>query len=163
MEYTITIVGNSGVGKTAYIKKWLTGEWQEEHITTQNTKSYKLSFNTNHGMLTFIIKEHPGGNGAFEQSDAVIVMFDKMCIQSFNDAKELVPAAKSVGMKVVLCGNKADLRGEQVSDTLIASYLKEKLVYYYSISTKANYNFDKPLIYLARELSEHQDLVFIEY
>lgn len=37
--------------------------------------------------------------------------------------------------------------------------LAEKWGMYYNISSKTNYNFEKPFLYLARKLSEYNDLV----
>ena len=52
---------------------------------------------------------------------------------------------------IVLCGNKVDEKNRQVKADEVTFQWKKNLPYY-EISAKSNYNFEEPLLYLARKL-----------
>ena len=62
---------------------------------------------------------------------------------------------------IVLCGNKIDIKDRRVKAKQITFHRKKNLQYY-DISAKSNYNFEKPFLWLARKLTGHQNLTFVE-
>lgn len=62
---------------------------------------------------------------------------------------------------VVLCGNKVDVTERQVAPKSI-NYHRRKSIAYYEISVKSNYNYEKPFIYLLRELSKDDKLALVQ-
>ncbi|XP_058071276.1 GTP-binding nuclear protein Ran1B-like [Magnolia sinica] len=62
---------------------------------------------------------------------------------------------------IVLCGNKVDVKNRQVKAKQVTFHRKKNLQYY-EISTKSNYNFKKPFLYLARKLVGDPNLHFVE-
>ena len=62
---------------------------------------------------------------------------------------------------IVLLGNKVDMKDRKVKAKQITFHRKKNLAYY-DISAKSNYNFEKPFLYLARKLTDIDDLVFTE-
>lgn len=65
------------------------------------------------------------------------------------------------GIPVVLCGNKVDVTERQVAPKQI-NYHRRKSLAYYEISVKSNYNYEKPFIYLLRELSKDEKLSLVQ-
>ena len=62
---------------------------------------------------------------------------------------------------IVLCGNKVDVKDRKVKAKSVTFHRKKNLQYF-EISAKSNYNFEKPFLWIARKLSGHPDLVFVE-
>ncbi len=62
---------------------------------------------------------------------------------------------------IVLCGNKADIKDRKVKAKQI-TFHRKKNIQYYDISTKSNYNVEKPFLWLARKLSGDYALHFVE-
>jgi GTP-binding nuclear protein Ran len=60
---------------------------------------------------------------------------------------------------MVLCGNKVETKPRKVKPKKITFHLKKSLQYS-EISAKANYNLEKPFVWLARKLFEN-DVVFV--
>ncbi len=169
-SYKILLVGESKVGKTSFIQKHLTGKYIQDHNPTTGIESYLLKFNTNYGLINLNIHEC-GGHKKFvglpinyyRCSDAVIVMFDLTSLETYKLAKErvrniLLAIPKS---PLVLCGNKVDLQDRKVKPKGIAVHFElesERKFLYYDISVKSNYNFQKPFLFLLRQITNRSDL-----
>ena len=53
---------------------------------------------------------------------------------------------------IVLCGNKVEVKDRKVKAKQITFHRKKNLQYF-EISAKANYNFEKPFLWIARKLA----------
>jgi GTP-binding nuclear protein Ran len=62
---------------------------------------------------------------------------------------------------IVLCANKIEVKDRKVKAKQITFHRKKNLQYY-EISAKANYNFEKPFIWIARKLAGEPELKFVE-
>jgi GTPase SAR1 family protein len=54
--------------------------------------------------------------------------------------------------RIVLVGNKVDMRDRKVKAKTITFHRRRNLAYY-DLSAKSNYNFEKPFLWLARKLT----------
>ncbi|VVB06255.1 unnamed protein product [Arabis nemorensis] len=64
---------------------------------------------------------------------------------------------------IALCGNKVDVvKGRQVKPREVTFHGGNYNMRYYEISTKRNYNLEKPFLYFARRLVGDQNLHFVE-
>jgi len=61
-NYTVLIVGDSGVGKSSYVKRIITGEYEKDYISTYGSEYYKMVYDTNIGKTTFDIMVLDGLN-----------------------------------------------------------------------------------------------------
>ena len=59
-EFKLVIVGDGGVGKTTFIKRHITGEFEKKYIATQGAEISSLLFFTNHGPIKFNIWDTAG-------------------------------------------------------------------------------------------------------
>ena len=48
-EFKLVLVGDGGVGKTTFVKRHLTGEFEKKYIATLGVEVHPMSFFTNHG------------------------------------------------------------------------------------------------------------------
>lgn len=63
---------------------------------------------------------------------------------------------------MVMVGNKVDVKDRVVKAKNITFHRKKNLQYF-EISAKSNYNFEKPFLYLLRQLTKNNNVVFVEY
>lgn len=97
------------------------------------------------------------------QADCAIIMFDVTHRISYKSVpnwhRDLTRVCENI--PIVLLGNKVDMKDRKVKAKQITFHRKKNLAYY-DISAKSNYNFEKPFLYLARKLTDIDDLVFTE-
>jgi len=62
---------------------------------------------------------------------------------------------------IVLCGNKVDVKDRKVKIKQIQFHRKKGLQYF-EVSAKSNYQFEKPFLWLARQLTGNKELNFTE-
>lgn len=88
MNYTIAILGDSGVGKTTFLERHTTGRFIRDHTPTTQMTAHQLVFHTTHGVVNLRVLEFPSQTTCDEiralirhpcfQLDAVIIMFDRL-------------------------------------------------------------------------------------
>ena len=61
----------------------------------------------------------------------------------------------------VLVGNKVDIKDRKVKAKMI-TYHREHNMQYYDVSTKTNYNIEKPFLWIARKICGDANLQFVE-
>mmetsp|Transcript_21566 Transcript_21566/g.33510 ORF Transcript_21566/g.33510 Transcript_21566/m.33510 type:complete len:221 (-) Transcript_21566:45-707(-) len=169
-QFKVILVGEGGVGKTTFVKRHLTGEFERKYIATLGVEVRPLTFLTNYGPITFNIwdcagQEKFGGlrDGYFICGQAAIIMFDIGSAITFkkctNWKRDINRVCEEIPM--VLCGNKVDMIDRKVKPLDIAKSETWEEIPYYDISAKSNYNFEKPFLQLARILTGKEDLNFV--
>ena len=123
----ISLLGNSGVGKTCIIKRY------SENIYEENSKSNCASYSQkllkiNDKEIQLDIWDTAGqekyrsmGRRFYKGSNIVLLVYDITCLESFNDLKEIwYNELKTYGEKytvVAIVGNKSDCyEDEKVKD-----------------------------------------------
>jgi len=168
--FKLVLVGEGGTGKTTFVKRHLTGEFQRKYVATLGVEVHPHTFFTNRGAIRFNVwdtagQEKFGGlrDGYYIQGQAAIVMFDVTSRITYKNVqnwhKDLVRVCE--GIPIVLCGNKVDIKDRKVKPKQITFHRKKNLQYY-DISAKSNYNFEKPFLWLARKLVGNANLQFVE-
>ncbi|VAI89404.1 unnamed protein product [Triticum turgidum subsp. durum] len=152
-SFKLVLVGDGGTGKTTFVKRHVTGEFEKKYEPTIGVEVRPLDFQTSHGKIRFYCwdtagQEKFGGlrDGYYIHGQCAIIMFD---------------VTSRLTYKNVLCGNKVDVKNRQVKAKMVTFHRKKNLQYY-EISAKSNYNFEKPFLYLARKLSGDMTLRFVE-
>jgi len=168
--FKLIMVGDGGTGKTTFVKRHLTGEFEKKYVATLGVEVHPLIFTTNCGPIRFNVwdtagQEKFGGlrDGYYIQGQAAIIMFDVTSRMTYKNVpnwhRDLVRVCE--GIPIVLCGNKVDVKDRKVKAKQITFHRKKNLQYY-DISAKSNYNFEKPFLWLARKLVGKGDLTFVE-
>tara|TARA_B100000073_G_scaffold329979_1_gene318062 strand:- start:2640 stop:3299 length:660 start_codon:yes stop_codon:yes gene_type:complete len=157
-------------GKTTFVKRHLTGEFEKKYLPTVGVAVHPLDFNTNCGPIRFDCwdtagQEKFGGlrDGYYIHGQCAIIMFDVTSRTTYKNVptwhRDITRVCEDI--PIVLCGNKVDVRNRQVRAKTITFHRKKNLQYY-ELSAKSNYNFEKPFLYLARKLAGNAQLVFTE-
>ncbi|EEQ91532.1 GTP-binding nuclear protein gsp1/Ran [Blastomyces dermatitidis] len=167
--FKLVLVGDGGTGKTTFVKRHLTGEFEKKYIATLGVEVHPLNFQTNLGAIQFDVwdtagQEKFGGlrDGYYINGQCGIIMFDVTSRITYKNVpswhRDLVRVCENV--PIVLCGNKVDVKERKVKAKTITFHRKKNLQYY-DISAKSNYNFEKPFLWLARKLVGNPGLEFV--
>lgn len=168
--FKLVLVGDGGTGKTTFVKRHLTGEFEKKYIATLGVEVHPLKFYTNFGVIQFNCwdtagQEKFGGlrDGYYIQGQCAIIMFDVTSRVTYKNVpnwhRDLIRVCENI--PIVLCGNKVDVKERKVKAKTITFHRKKNLQYY-DISAKSNYNFEKPFLWLSRKLCGEADLEFVE-
>lgn len=158
-SYKIVLVGNYGVGKTAFVKRIRTGDFQQKYIATQGVDVCPLTLTTNYGDIIFKIwdcagQEKFGGlrDGYYMGAQGAILMIDLSAVDPTINASNWIQSIKRVTNEIplVVCGNKSDLPNKEIG---IDGIVK--------ISVKSGQDIKAPLLELARKITGHEDLMFL--
>jgi len=166
----LVLVGDGGVGKTTFVKRHRTGEFEKKYVATLGVEVHPLEFYSNRGKIIFNVwdtagQEKFGGlrDGYYIQGQCAIIMFDVTSRVTYKNVpnwhRDLVRVCEAIPM--VLCGNKVDIKDRKVKAKTIVFHRKKNLQYY-DISAKSNYNFEKPFLWLGRKLLGDPNLEFVE-
>ncbi|KAJ1678554.1 GTP-binding nuclear protein gsp1/Ran, partial [Spiromyces aspiralis] len=157
----LVLVGDGGTGKTTFVKRHLSGEFEKKYVATIGVEVHPLKFNTTKGDIVFNTwdtagQEKFGGlrDGYYIGGQCAIIMFDVASRITYKNVpnwhRDLTRVCENI--PIVLCGNKVDIKERKVKAKTITFHRKKNLQYY-DISAKSNYNFEKPFLWLARKLS----------
>ncbi|KAF4627154.1 hypothetical protein G7Y89_g11001 [Cudoniella acicularis] len=167
--FKLVLVGDGGTGKTTFVKRHLTGEFEKKYIATLGVEVHPLGFSTNLGNIQFDVwdtagQEKFGGlrDGYYINGQCGIIMFDVTSRITYKNVpnwhRDLVRVCENI--PIVLTGNKVDVKERKVKAKTITFHRKKNLQYY-DISAKSNYNFEKPFLWLARKLVGNAALEFV--
>ena len=160
-EFKLILVGDGGVGKTTFVKRHLTGEFEKKYVATLGVEVHPLVFHTNRGPIKFNVwdtagQEKFGGlrDGYYIQGQCAIIMFDVTSRITYKNVpnwhRDLTRVCENI--PIVLCGNKVEIKDRKVKAKQITFHRKKNL----------HYNFEKPFLWLARKLSGDNQLHFVE-
>jgi GTP-binding nuclear protein Ran len=160
-NFNVFVIGTSGVGKTTFIHKHVTGDFISIHTPTTTPQSTPLSFCVEGydvegydlaGIVHLNVHDHVSGE-SWEEANAAIFMFDNSHPNTINvtiHARQLF-SSYHPSVPTVLVGNKNDL--VSFSTSFESSF---------TISTKTNNNYEKPFLYLIQQLLNNSTLEFGE-
>ena len=169
-EFKLVLIGDGGVGKTTYVKRHLTGEFEKKYIATLGVEVHPMPFHTSKGLIKFNVwdtagQEKLGGlrDGYYIGGHCGIIMFDVCSRITYQNVpkwyKDLVRVCENI--PIVLVGNKVDVKDRKVKAKQIVFHRKKNLQYY-DISAKSNYQFEKPFVWLLRRLTQEPNLSLVE-
>lgn len=168
-RFKLVLVGDGGVGKTTFVKRHLTGEFESRYVETIGVDVHPLTFTTTHGSITFDVWDTAGQDkfgglrdGYYINSKCAIIMFDVTARATYKNVPNWHRDVYRVCGKIptVLVGNKVDLKERAVLAKNIVFHRRKNLQYY-DISAKSNFNYEKPFLWLARKLSGEPLLEFV--
>lgn len=164
------LVGDGGTGKTTFVKRHLTGEFEKQYIATLGVEVHPMPFFTTRGQIRFNVwdtagQEKLGGlrDGYYIGGHCAIIMFDVCARITYSNVpkwyKDLTRVCE--GIPIVLVGNKVDIKDRKIKAKQITFHRKKNLQYY-DISAKSNYQFEKPFVWLLRRLTNDPQLQLVE-
>ena len=173
-SFKITLIGDGGVGKTTFVKRHRTSEFEKKYVPTLGVEVHPLRYHTNKGEVCFNAWDCAGNpkfiglaDGYYIQANCAMVFFDVTNRTSFERVPYWIGELRRVcgeDLPIVVVGNKVDVRDRVVRAREINEFLhanESDTLHYYDVSAKSNYNFEKPFLYLARELLGDETIQFM--
>jgi GTP-binding nuclear protein Ran len=166
--FKLVLVGDGGVGKTTFVKRHQTGEFERKYVPTIGVQVSSLELQTTQGPIRFSIwdtagQERFGGlrEGYYLEASCAIIMFDVTAPTTYKSVgnwhRDLTRVCP--GIPIVLVGNKVDVRDRKVPAKRVTFHKRTNLRYFES-SAKSNYHIELPFLSLARALTADPNLAF---
>ena len=170
VELKLILIGDGGVGKTTFVKRHLTGEFEKRYVATCGAEVHPITFTTDYGPIKFNVWDTAGQekfsglrDGYYVESQCGIIMFDVTSRITYKNVpnwhRDLIRVCENI--PIVLVGNKVDLKERKVRSKQI-TFHRRKNIQYFDISAKSNYNFEKPFLWLARRIADQPKLKFTQ-
>ena len=165
MQFKVILVGDGGVGKSAFVKKLRFGTFSGKYIATMGVDVHPIKFNTNYGPIIFKVWDTAGQekfsrleDRYYVQSDAAILMYDLKSEITHLSLKQFDLNITDVCGDIprVVCANKSDTIDTYTSN--VKSFPYE----YINISSLDNQGMENPFLSIARKLTDCSDLQFIQ-
>jgi len=169
-RFKLILVGDGGVGKTTFVKRHKSGEFEKRYIATLGVEVHPLTFFTNVGPIIYDCwdtagQEKFGGlrDGYYINGQCAIIMFDVTSRVSYKNVpvwhRDLTRVCDDI--PIVLCGNKVDVKDRKVTPKQISFQRKKANIQYFDISAKSNYNFEKPFLWITKKLTGDSAVSFV--
>lgn len=169
-EFKIVLIGDGAVGKTTFVKRHITGEFEKAYNATVGCEVHPMCFFTTRGQVKLMVWDTAGQeklgclrDGYYIGAHGAILMFDVCARITYQnvpkwhkDFTRVCPDAH-----IVLVGNKVDVKERKVKAKQIVFHRK-KNIQYYDVSAKSNYQYEKPFLHLLRKISGDLELTLTE-
>lgn len=168
-KYKIVLVGDGGTGKTSYVSRLQSENFQTEYVATVGVEKHEIVISTSHGTCTVVIwdtagqeKLGPLRDGYYSGADAAIIFFDVMSRVTYKNVPNWHRDVLRVrpDIPVVLCANKIDMSQRKVKSKSI-TYPDKHRMGFFEISVKDRLCLKKPLEYLLQQLAKEPELSII--
>ncbi|NXE64205.1 RAN protein, partial [Calcarius ornatus] len=178
VQFKLVLVGDGGTGKTTFVKRHLTGEFEKKYVATLGVEVHPLVFHTNRGPIKFNVwdtagQEKFGGlrDGYYIQGKScggtapqgflllVLALLGAVSVAAVRAGLELLRLLVERIMSLARQCVPVWEHGKVVFQGLLWSNMC--FFQYYDISAKSNYNFEKPFLWLARKLIGDPNLEFV--
>ena len=156
LKLKILIIGDSSVGKTGLILKYVDNFFPETHMATIGVEYKDKKINTPKYRVTLNIWDTAGQErfksitkSFFNKTNGILFVYDITSEETFAGVKNWIKDSEPYGkFESVLCGNKVDLEGQRKVkiDTLKEFGLKKKMEVFETSAktgTKVNEAFEK--------------------
>jgi GTP-binding nuclear protein Ran len=155
-SFKIILIGDGGSGKTTFLMRHLTGEYEKKYNPTVGVEVHPLVFYTTKGKIVFNVWDTAGQEkycglrkAYYTDADAALVFFDTTSATSKKTVgswESEVPA----GIPRVTCGTKVENAPPGFSSRNCC------------VSARSSINFSKPFLKIARKLLDDAELKFVE-
>jgi GTP-binding nuclear protein Ran len=162
----VVLVGDIGVGKSTYVKRLVTGEFEFKYIPTVGSEVHPLDWvvkyaeevETKKGKLVIDVwdtagNEEMGGltEAYYKGADGCICMFDVTNKMSFENLDGWIEKFRRVSnAPIYIVGNKVDVTHSEVTSNMFSKFLSSRGLKGWFISAKSNYNFEKVFIEIGK-------------
>lgn len=170
-ELKLILVGDGGVGKTTFVKRHLTGEFEKKYIATIGVEVHPMEFFTSKGQVKFNVWDTAGQeklaglkDGYYIDAHCAIIMFDVCSRITYKNVPKWhrdITRICGESIPIVLVGNKVDEKNRKVKAKQI-HYARKHGLQYFDISAKSNYQFEKPFVWLLKKLTGDSNLSLVK-
>ena len=168
VEYKIITLGNTGVGKTSIIQRFVLDEYNPDQLSTMGCAfSFKV-LNINKKTLKLKLIDTGGQEryrslslNYFKNADVVLFVFDLNLEESFDSIQYWIDLFNNNdgGQHIIgkyLIGNKCDLE-QKVKQELIDEIVQKNGLLYMSTSARTKSQIDEMFEYIGADLYEYTE------
>ena len=170
-DYTIKlfIVGNTAVGKTNFMNKFVDDQFQQNHVATVGI-DFKTKYVEFDGKKMKVQLWSTAGKEKYKsisknimlRSQGLLALYDITNEKTYLDLKQWIQLTKekySSYIPIMIIGNKNDLESERVVDKETAiSYAEEENAEYIETSCKTGDNILKSIVLITRKIIDFFEL-----
>jgi len=169
----VVLVGDGGVGKTSYIKRYITGHFETKHIATVGIESNPITLHTNKGIFRLNVWDCAGmevfggmRTEYYHCADAAIIMFSSDNKTSLESVGHWYQSLRTVcpAIPIILVCNKTDLPKNERKITSMEIIRATDIfgTTSYPISVKVNGNLQLPFLQCIRSHMNDSSIQLIE-
>ena len=160
--FKIMILGESAVGKTSFITKYISNKFGDRYLCTIGIDYQEKLLVKNEKVIKFQIWDTAGqeryrnlAKSYFQSSHAFIIAYDINNKKSFNNLKywlEQINSISNSNVKCIIIGTKCDLEERQVDEEEGENFAKKNGYKFFETSAKLNINVTETFESLLDEL-----------
>ena len=152
LKLKILIIGDSAVGKTSLLLKYVENFFPETHMATIGVEYKTKVIQTDKYKVNLNIWDTAGQErfksitrSFFNNTNGIVFVYDITDKNSFDGVKNWIKDSEPYGkFKSVLCGNKVDLEGKRkIKFDQLKEYGFKKKLDFFETSAKTGQNVDK--------------------
>ena len=169
----ISILGDSAVGKTCIINRYINNEYPPDFLITIGIDKFEKKIELNNGNEIKVILWDTAGSERFRAAslktisytDGCIVVFDVTSKESFENISRWIDSIKDIHSDfiIVLFGNKVDCDESEweVTNEEINEFIQEKKLIYFEVSAKNNIGIDEGIEYIINQFCVEKEYIVI--
>ena len=150
MEFSIILVGDSNVGKTSIIKRFIEGEFEEKVKCTIDVdfhcKNLKIDKNLNVNLKIYDTagqeKYRSITKSYYRQAEGILLVFDLTEENSYNKLTKWLDeiSDNTSNVEIILVGNKSDLKDRKINIEEAEHFAQKKQIKFIETSAKDGTN-----------------------
>lgn len=134
--FKLVLVGDGGTGKSTFVKRHMTGEFERRYLATMGVEVHPLKFHTSRGPLCFNVwdtagQEKFGGlrEGYYIQAQCALIFFDVTSRTTYKNVPHWYRDLNRIcgHIPIVLCGNKIDVKNCRIKPRTSDFYSKKNM------------------------------------
>ena len=159
LKFKILIIGDSAVGKTSMLLKYVENHFPETHIATIGVEYKTKTITTDKYKINLNIWDTAGQErfksitrSFFNSANGIVFVYDLTDKKTFDGVKNWIKESAYYGrFESILCGNKVDLQDEnrEVKFDALKEFGLKKKMEVFETSAKDGTNLDKAFEKLA--------------
>lgn len=144
-SFNVIVMGAPKVGKSSFLLRHFNGSFGPDPVFDSPAS---MIVTTNKGSIQFVFYE--GDLPCDVEVDAVLAMFSLTDRDSFDKLLPILSEIKNMGGKLVVCGNKTDIKHRDVEPMEIREKIIDQGYVFHDISAKSNYHYERPFLSLVK-------------
>ena len=170
VKLNLFILGNSRVGKTCFLNRYVKNEFEDNHITTVEIDYLNKKTILPNGKKVNLLFYDTAGQERYQtiaanlikNANAILLLYDITNMKSFEEISKWIESIKDTKGKdfpIALIGNKCDLENERVVDKEEGEEVANKNGFlFFETSSKDNINIEESIIALASKINIEENI-----
>lgn len=168
LNYKLVFLGNTAVGKTSISHRYINDDFYEFQEPTIGAAFLSKSFDIDNNKIKLDMWDTAGQERYrsltpmyYRGADFAMIVYDITMERSFEGACSWINEinTKTTNCKVILLGNKCDLKDRRVDSETVENYCNENNIKHFLVSAKTGENVKKAFEYLMNNLPEKNNTI----